>query len=128
MAPTLAAEATTAPHLLSNNFEVKSTTQSTVKEHKPAAKDVLSDFHYYLDPGDGSPPPPSIVGKPETYTRPAATLQLVAHDIRGTENEYSLDKTGFQVYRHTSKEKQFQDDEEIKKVYYPEIEEILKDA
>ena len=91
-------------------------------------KDVKGVFNYYLDPGDGSKPAPSIVGKPETYERTPKPLTHVAHDIRGTEDQYALDRQGFQIYLHESKEKGFVDDDEIKRVYYPEIEEILKDA
>jgi len=37
-----------------------------------------------------------------------------------------LDKTGFQIVKHASAEKDFLDDDQIKKVYYPEVEELLK--
>ena len=89
---------------------------------------MLTSFNYYKDSGDGSPPTPSYVGIPETYERPAETRAAIVHDIRGEEEKYSLDSTGFQIYRHVSQEKTFQEDQEIKKVYYPEIEAILKDA
>ena len=90
---------------------------------------MLAEFNYYKDPGDGSLPAPTYIGKPETYyERPTETRTMVVHDIRGEEDKYTLDKTGFQVYRHVSQETAFQDEEEIKKVYYPEIEDILKSA
>ena len=89
---------------------------------------MLAEFNYYKDPGDGSPPAPTYVGKPETLEQPAEVRTMVVHDIRGEEDEYTLDKTGFQVYIHISRETAFQDDAEIKKVYYPEIEDILKSA
>jgi len=50
------------------------------------------------------------------------------HDIRGTEDEYSLDKEGFQILRHSSAEKDFVDDDQVRKVYHAEIEELLKKA
>ena len=132
MAPTLSAEATTAPHLLSNDFKAyeaaQAATQTLPKKQTAKAKDVVAEFNYYLDPGDGSEPLPSYVGKPETYERPASVLEHTVHDIRGTEDEYGLDKTGFQIYNHVSKETAFTDEEQIKRVYYPEIEQILKDA
>lgn len=53
---------------------------------------------------------------------------MVVHDIRGEEDKYSLDGTGFQVYRHVSRETAFEDEGEIKERYYPEVEEILKSA
>ena len=126
MASTITAPSTTAPHLLSNNDHEVQTSQSTPKG--PEAHDVVADFHYYKDPGDGSLPAPSYVGRPETYERPAETRTMVVHDIRGEEDKYSLDKTGFQIYRHVSQESAFEDEAEIERVYYPEIEEILKSA
>jgi len=53
-------------------------------------------------------------------------MQVVVHDIRGSEHEYTLDTKGFQVVKHESKEKEFLNDDQIKKVYYPETEELLK--
>ena len=90
--------------------------------------DVSTQLNYYKDPGDGSEPAPSYVGKPETYERPFEPLDVVVEDIRGREDQFTLDKNGFQVYRHESKEKDFIDDDQIKSVYYPETEQLLKDA
>ena len=45
-----------------------------------------------------------------------------------TAHRYTLDSHGFQIYPHTSKEKDFVDDEKIKAEYYPETEQLLKDA
>ena len=122
MASTTTAPSAVAPHLLNNDYEV----QNTLKGRE--TRDVVTDFNYYKDPGDGSLPAPSYVGKPETYERPVETRTMVVHDIRGEEDKYTLDKTGFQIYRHVSQETAFKDDAEIKSVYYPEIEEILKSA
>ena len=126
MASTTTAPAATAPHLLSSNnsHQVHDGSQNATLK----GGDVLAEFNYYKDPGDGSLPAPTYVGKPETYERPAEARTMVVHDIRGEEDKYTLDKTGFQVYRHVSRETAFEDEEEIKKVYYPEIEDILKSA
>jgi hypothetical protein len=99
---------------------------STPVPQKKQPHDVVAQLNYYKDPGDGSRPLPSIVGKPETYERPAQQLTQTVYDIRGRENDYTLDKTGFQIIQHESKEKEFLDDERIKEVYYPEIEQILR--
>ena len=93
---------------------------------EPASNDLAAEFNYYKDPGDGSPPPPLVVGKPETYERPAETRTMLVHNIRGEEDKYSLDGTGFQVYTHVSREKAFEDEAAIKGQYYEEVEEILK--
>ena len=89
---------------------------------------VQTTLNYYKDPGDGSEPAPSYVGKPETYERPSEALNVVVNNVRGREQDYSLDKQGFQFYKHVSTERDFEDDDQIKRVYYPETEQLLKDA
>ncbi|EXJ64198.1 hypothetical protein A1O7_00534 [Cladophialophora yegresii CBS 114405] len=89
---------------------------------------VRTSLNYYKDPGDGSAPQPSYIGKPETYERPVEPLEVTVTDIRGEEKNYNLDKNGFEIYRHTSVEKDFVDDDQIKAQYYPEVEQLLKDA
>ena len=129
MASTITAEATTAPHLLSTRYtSAPQVTQTTTTQSPSRYHDVLTTFNYYKDPGDGSLPPPNYVGKPETYERPVETLQHVVHDIRGEEDKYTLDTTGFQIWKHASKEKEFLDDAAIKRDYYPEVEAVLKEA
>lgn len=125
MASTITAPSTTAPHLLGGDYQSHA---NQVPLKASQARDVLADFNYYKDPGDGSPPAPSYVGKPETYERPAETRAMTVHDVRGEEDKYTLDTTGFQIYRHASRETAFADEAEIKSVYYPEIEDILKSA
>ena len=55
-------------------------------------------------------------------------MDVVVKDITGEESKYTLDSHGFQIYHHTSKEKDFLDDDKIKAEYYPEIDQLLKDA
>ncbi|KAL8677003.1 MAG: hypothetical protein Q9186_006538 [Xanthomendoza sp. 1 TL-2023] len=100
------------------------------KKQSAASKgrDINTEFTYYKDPGDGSPPPLSYVGRPETYKRPVETQTHVVHDIRGEEDVYTLDTKGFQIYKHVCQETAFVDEEQIKRQYYPEIEDILKSA
>lgn len=93
-------------------------------EIKP--RDITAVFNYFKDNEDGSPPAPSYVNKPETYFRPSFAQRAVVHDIRGSEDQYTLDTKGFQVVKHESKEKEFLDDEKIQQIYYPDTEELLK--
>jgi len=104
------------------NTQLKTSSTSQVKHH------VHTKLNYYKDPGDGSPPPPSYVNQPETYERPYEPLDVTITDIRGEEQNYTLDKDGFQIYPHKSVEKDFLDDDQIKAQYYPETEQLLKDA
>jgi len=110
----------------SEHYTPHSTKVASAPKAKP--RDVQTTVNYHKDNEDGSPPHPSIVGKPETYDRPTLPKQVVVHDIRGSEDEYTLDGQGFQIYRHVSAEKDFVDEEQIKSVYYPETEELLKKA
>ncbi|MCJ1466764.1 hypothetical protein MMC07_005384 [Pseudocyphellaria aurata] len=112
------------PHQLSSTLN-QSRLQGS--ESQPV-HDVNTTLNYYKDPPDGGPPPPNIVNKPETYDRPVDTRPVLVHDIRGTEDQYTLDTKGFQIYNHQSVEKDFVDDEQIKRVYYPETERLLKEA
>lgn len=89
---------------------------------------VQTTLNYHKASADGSPPPPSYVGRPETYFRESDTVEVTVHDISGDELDYTLDKNGFQIYYHESKEKEFVDDDKIKREYYPETEQLLKDA
>jgi hypothetical protein len=66
--------------------------------------------------------------KPDTYERPSEALDVTVRDIAGEEDKYTLDSHGFQIYNHLSNEKEFRDDEKIKAEYYPETEQLLKDA
>ncbi|KAF2815512.1 7alpha-cephem-methoxylase P8 chain related protein [Mytilinidion resinicola] len=98
------------------------------RETKPAKHDVPTELYYYDDPGDGTPPTPSYVGKPNSYERPHVAQNVIIHDIAGDESKYNIDSHGFQFVKHESKEKDFVDDEKIKAEYYPEIEQLLKDT
>ncbi|KAJ5750732.1 hypothetical protein N7533_007760 [Penicillium manginii] len=89
---------------------------------------VQTTLNFFKANEDGSPPAPAYVGKPETYDRPSEPLATTVHDISGHELDYTLDGQGFQLYYHESAEKDFVDDEKIKREYYPETEQLLKDA
>lgn len=97
---------------------------------KPAKHHVTATFNYYKDPGDGSAPEPFRIGQPASalLNRPSAQQEVVVTDISGDEDRYTLDSHGFQIYRHEAKEKDFVDDDQIKAQYYPEVEQLLKDA
>ena len=131
MTSTLPSTSTTAPHLLQSSHHqslpsISSTVSSAAAKTK--SPDLIAAFNYYKDPGDGSLPAPSYVGKPETYEKPVETIELPVHNIRGEEEKYTLDSHGFQIVRHESGEKEFVDEEAIKEGYYKEVEDILKKA
>lgn len=101
------------------------TTTNTTTNKPPS---LHAAFNYYLAAADGSPPPPNYVDKPDTFYRASDTRVLPVRDIRGEEENYTLDTAGFQVIKHASAERDFLDEEQIKRVYYPEVESVLKEA
>lgn len=93
---------------------------------------VTSTLNFFQDPADGSKPWNYVEQQPEgqlqrNYGVFEQEVQL--NDLRGHEKEYYLDKDAFQVVSGvSSQEKDFTDDEHIKKVYYPEVEQLLLDS
>jgi hypothetical protein len=101
---------------------------SSVTPIKTKPQDVETTLNYHKPNEDGSPPSPTYVDRPETYERPVDTHNVTIHDVSGSEQEYTLDKNGFQFHKHKSVEKDFVDDEQIKAQYYAETEQLLKDV
>jgi hypothetical protein len=95
--------------------------------HHPAVVEAVLN---YLAP---------IKGRPRTYTNepptgePRTTVVSEAHvvpilDLRPFASSVSLDREGFSLLRHGTAVTDFYDDDEVKSVYYPEVERALKDA
>ena len=102
---------------------------SHVQQHNISSSDkahnIYADFNYY--PQDHPIPEPVNVLKPSSFLKePKDTRRMFVQDIRGNEKSYNLDQNGFEIVRHLTEEKDFLDDDEIQKVYYPEIEELVK--
>ena len=47
-------------------------------------------------------------------------------DARGRENEFTLDRNGFALVRSPSQVRDFYSDDEVRRVYYPEVERLLR--
>ncbi|KAI9163864.1 Hydroxylase/desaturase CTB9 [Paramyrothecium foliicola] len=90
--------------------------------------DVVAVLNFYKENEDGSPPHPTYIDRPETYERPFVSHDITIHDVRGDEDLYTLDKSGFQIHPHVSVEKDFLDDDQIKAQYYPETQKLLQDV
>ncbi|AEO55832.1 hypothetical protein MYCTH_2057467 [Thermothelomyces thermophilus ATCC 42464] len=82
------------------------TAPHTTVDRPSGQHNVQAVMNYYKDPEDGTPPAPIYVGY----------------------DKYTLDGHGFQIVRHESKEKDFLDEEQIKSIYYPETEQLLKNV
>ena len=64
---------------------------------------------------------------------PRSTGKFVAHSVpirnaREVVRDLSLDKQGFQLTHQATEVREFYDQEEVKRTYYPEVERLLKEA
>ena len=51
---------------------------------------------------------------------------MAIENVRGKEDQYTLDTAGFQFYKSPAKHTSFSNDQEIQDEYYPESIELLK--
>ncbi|KUJ15330.1 uncharacterized protein LY89DRAFT_686093 [Mollisia scopiformis] len=94
--------------------------------------DTVVTLNYFRPPEDGSVPFNFVEKQPEGQPQRNFgdfDVQVPITDIRGRESEYTLDKDAFAVVSGVpeSAERDFVDDESIKKNYYPEVEKLLLD-
>src|SRR5262245_40531627 len=54
--------------------------------------------------------------------------EVAIHDARPVAGQVSLDTNGFSLLSHASAVRDFFDDEEVKRVYHPEVERLVKQA
>ncbi|KAL5394239.1 hypothetical protein PMIN06_006005 [Paraphaeosphaeria minitans] len=91
---------------------------------------VKASLSFYKPPEDGS--------KPHNYVEPLEGVpqrnfgeslhEVTLDDLRGQELNFSLNNNAFDTIQDVlSEEHEFQDDEQIKRVYYPEVEKLLLD-
>jgi hypothetical protein len=96
----------------------------SVAEIQPA---VVAELNYLAPTGNRartytSDPPPN---EPQT-TAVSASFNVPIVDARPTAGEFTLDQHGFELVEHRSRVRNFYDDDEVKSVYYPEAETLLK--
>ncbi|KAK4120834.1 hypothetical protein N657DRAFT_648631 [Parathielavia appendiculata] len=100
---------------------------------EPPRGDVVAALNFYSPPEDGSTPynlagdvPPGV---PERNFG-SVSKEVMIHDIRGRESDFTLDKDAFQILLNQppSSEPSFTDDASIQKNYYPEVERLLLDT
>jgi hypothetical protein len=94
--------------------------------------DTVAALNYFIPPKDGSVPFNFVEAPPEGQPQRNFgdfDINVPITDIRGRENEYNLDHDAFQVVSNLpdSAEKEFADDESIKRNYYPEVEKLILD-
>jgi hypothetical protein len=69
-------------------------------------------------------PPPGVPRSNSTHE--AHTMAV--HDARAVASDISLDREGFAVLHHQSAVKDFWDEDEVRRVYYPEVQRVLAEA
>ena len=91
-------------------------------------KTLTSTLHY-LKRGAEKPayyridPPPGV----SRWNGEDDPHDVTIEDARGSEAEFTLDRNGFQLVKAPTAVADFYDPDEIKRVYYPEVEQLLKD-
>ncbi|KIV98085.1 hypothetical protein PV10_01773 [Exophiala mesophila] len=61
------------------------------------------------------------------YSFKLLDTQRSVENIRGQEDNFHTDTSGFAVYNYPAKEKAFVDDATVRNEYYPEVEQLLRD-
>src|SRR6202030_2238058 len=101
-----------------------------LQNEKIAALSFVTANLNYLGPAPGRPrtytfDPP--FGEPRSNIVPEPH-SLPIHDVRPISQAVSLDREGFALVRQKSAVKDFYDEDEVKNVYYPEAERLIKAA
>jgi hypothetical protein len=78
-----------------------------------------------VKPVSYNPPPGTALPRRDGNYRP---FTVAMHDGRQVADKLSLDREGFELVRHETAVKDFYDDDEVRAVYYPELEKLLKQA
>ena len=122
----------TAAHNLSQSARAETTYRTNNDSTFIPRGDTTVLLNYFRPPEDGSVPFNYVESPPEGQPQRNFgdfDVQAKVHDIRGRESEYNLDKDAFAVVSGLpeSAERDFRDDESIKKNYYPEVEKLILD-
>ena len=106
-------------HLPSSPFKMAQLSTSPVASH-----DIKANIAYFPPSPITIPPStwkPRHLGHTDAYTR-----KMTIHDIRGQEENFSLDRNGFEFVTLPEKERRTDDDEVIVREYYPEVEALAR--
>src|SRR5262249_12537627 len=90
--------------------------------------DAITATMTYLVPTGKKPvsyqydPPPGVPVRSGTYEDRSVTI----HNARLLDSGLSLDREGFAIVPHVTKAKDLSDDDNVRAVYYPEVERLVK--
>lgn len=95
----------------------------------PVALDYVEAELRHLVPGDEKPAIPIV---PQGERQPGLSLEYAKnsariHNARPLTGQFSLDKEGLALVNHKTAVKDFFDEDEVANVYYPEVENLIKD-
>jgi hypothetical protein len=92
-----------------------------------AADTIEATVNYLLDTGERPWTYSGGPGSTEVRSGGAPDPRKVAiHDGRPHVAEFTLDRDGFRFIRHDTKVRDFLDEDEVRRVYYPEMEALVK--
>jgi hypothetical protein len=97
---------------------------------KPVPAKPLTTVLHYLKRGAEKPvryvndPPPGV----PAWNGIDDPREVRIEDARGHERQFTLDRNGFQLVRSASHVADFYSPEEVERVYYPEVERLLRDT
>ncbi|KAL6705036.1 hypothetical protein ACN47E_007439 [Coniothyrium glycines] len=92
---------------------------------------VSAKLSFYKAPDGGAPPHNYVEPLPGVPQRNwgDSWTEVQVQDLRGQEQKFTLDDNGFDTYQNIkSQEHDFKSDENIKRIYYPEVERLLLDV
>lgn len=87
---------------------------------------IQAELNYMIETGEKPVTDLAVPGTRQSLrTGKFEARQVTINDARPIADRFSLDANGFAIIRHDTAVKDFYDDDEIKAVYYPEIEKLL---
>ncbi|KAH7113040.1 hypothetical protein EDB81DRAFT_922236 [Dactylonectria macrodidyma] len=91
---------------------------------------VQTKMNYFKRLGDEREPPIIYPFRPETHgpSQWTQSVDATVCDIADEELDYNLDTRGFKIYYHVTKVADFSDMDTIKREYFPEVQQMLKDV
>ncbi|EMD86211.1 hypothetical protein COCC4DRAFT_135590 [Bipolaris maydis ATCC 48331] len=130
---TTAASRPTPAHQLSNPAPTSSdvTSRDVNFQGLPIPRGpVKAQLSFYKSPEDGAPPHNYVEPPPGVPQRNWGDnwAEVTIEDLRGKEQNFTLDNNAFDTFQNIQSgltREDFEDDEAIKRVYYPEVEDLL---
>ena len=122
----------TPAHNLSQSARAEAAYETKADSSYIPRGDTVATLNYFEAPKDGAIPFNYVETPPEGQPQRnfgVFSVEAPIRDIRGRESEYNLDRDAFAVVQNVpdSAEKDFVDDESVKKNYYPEVEKLILD-